>query len=69
MYNARATRFVIHSYLYSGLRPWVRGKITSDNGNLRNLCYLSREFGINNLRVSVTDYPNRAVETTFLALF
>ena len=40
---ARATRVVIHSYLYSGLRPSVRGKIisiTSDNGNLRNLRYI-----------------------------
>ena len=36
---ARATRVVIHSYLYSGLRPSVKGKITSDNGNLRNLRY------------------------------
>ena len=36
---ARATRVVIHSYLYSGLRPSVRGKITSDNGNSRNLRY------------------------------
>ena len=37
--NERATRVVIHSYLYSGLRPSVRGKITSDNGNLKNLRY------------------------------
>ena len=36
---ARATRVVIHSYLYSGLQPSVRRKITSDNGNLRNLRY------------------------------
>ena len=36
---ARATRVVVHSYLYSGLRPSVRGKITSDDGNLRNLRY------------------------------
>ena len=34
---ARATRVAIHSYLYSGHRPSVRGKITPDNGNLRNL--------------------------------
>ena len=26
-------------YLYSGLRPSVTGKITSDNGNLKNLRY------------------------------
>ena len=26
-------------YLYSGLQPSVRGKVTSDNWNLRNLCY------------------------------
>ena len=38
-YYELATRVVIHSYLYSGLRPSVRGKITSDNGNLRNLRY------------------------------
>ena len=36
---ARGTRVVINSYLSSGLRPSVRGKITSNNGNLRNLCY------------------------------
>ena len=36
---ARATRVVIHSYLSLGLRPSVRWKITSDNGNLRNLRY------------------------------
>ena len=35
----RATRVVIHSYLYSGLRPLVRWKTTPDNGNLRNLRY------------------------------
>ena len=35
----RATRVIIHFYLYLGLRPSVRGKITSDNGNLRNLLY------------------------------
>ena len=35
----RATRVVIHSYLYLGLRPLLRGKITSDNGNLRDLHY------------------------------
>ena len=34
---ARATRVVIHSYLYSSLRSLVRGKITSNNGKLRNL--------------------------------
>ena len=26
-------------YLYSGLRPSVSGKVTSNNGNLRNLSY------------------------------
>ena len=34
---ACATGVVIHSYLYSGLRPSIRGKITYDNENLRNL--------------------------------
>ena len=37
--NEHSTRVIILSYLYSGLRPSVRGKITSDNGNLRNLLY------------------------------
>ena len=36
---ARAMRVVVHSYLYLGLRSLVRGKISSDNGNLRNLRY------------------------------
>ena len=36
---ARASRVVIHSYLYLAFRPLVRGKITSNNGNLKNLRY------------------------------
>ena len=40
-------------YLYSGLRPSVRGKVTSDNRNLRNLGYnekkLSRDVGVNKI--------------------
>ena len=36
---ARASELIFNLYLYSGLRPLVRGKITSKNGNLRNLSY------------------------------
>ena len=80
MYYERATlapasRVVIYSYLYSGLRPSVRDKITSNNRNLRNLRYTKKskyfscDIGINNLRISVTDYPSRTVETMLPAQF
>ena len=41
---ARVTRVVIHSYLYSGLRPSVSGKVTFNNWNLRNLVRYSKNI-------------------------
>ena len=56
--HARATRVVIHSYLYSGLQPSVSGKITFNDGNLWNLRYIkSICFGINSLRISILRLP------------
>ena len=66
---ARATRVVIHSYLYSGLRPSVRWKITSDNGNLRNFRYTKNTchvmLALITWRISVTDYSSIILKPRF----
>ena len=55
---ARATRVVIHSILVLGPSARGTGKITSDNGNLRNLRYTKniRDIGINNIRICTSNY-------------
>ena len=52
-------------YLYSGLRPLVSEKVTSDNWNLRNVRYnkkyLSRNIGTNDIWICTSNYPSRTI--------
>ena len=60
---------IIILYLYSGLRSSVRGKITSENGNLMNLRYTKMKFDNIIFGISAPDYPSRTVESNSLLLF
>ena len=58
-------------YLYSGLRPSVWGKVTSDNWNLRNLRYNTTNISHMLLKISYSEstYPITPVEPLKVTLY